>query len=519
MKRVLLFTLFGVMLLPFSAKAALTIPLTVTMSEVVTVTGTPRVAVDVGGQTRYAAYTSGSNTNTLTFTLTPDVGDVDLDGIAVSSPLELNGGTIKDAVGNDAALTFTPPNTSGIKVNYPSLGMDFVYDADGRYTLNGTAYNDLASFLTAAGGSFTRASIGTYFDSTGVLQTAASGVPRFDWDPITHAARGILIEESRTNLLTYSALSSTSGTGWSGSNTSFMTVNNPGSLPVGAPACLRDEVNTGQSSGFVTKSLVLSPSTVYTFSVWVYVPSNVPVGKAFLAAWYNNAGWQTILSQATVERDQWVRKTLTFTTNATYTTTIVGAGISTGTPGLQSYACLAQLEQGSFATSYIPTTSATVTRAADFLQIPVGSWFSGTAGTFWASSISTASGAGNWRRVAEVSDGTSSNRIFIGDSGGPTSTYAQVQKAGTIEAALSDGVALGAVRKQALAYKVNDIGYVLNNGALGGDASAALPAVSALNLGSSFSSAVANAYIDGWISGFKYYPVRAPNAQLQAMTQ
>ena len=188
------------LILPYPAQAATNIPLTVNLSEVVTVTGTPQISVDVGGVPRTATYSSGSGTNALTFTLSPQAGDVDLDGITISSPVSLNGGTIKDNKGNDATLTFTPPNTANVKVNYPSLGMDFVYDADGRYTLNGTVYNDLSSFLTATGGSFTRASIGTYFDSSGILQTAASGVPRFDYDPVTHQPKGILIEEGRINL-------------------------------------------------------------------------------------------------------------------------------------------------------------------------------------------------------------------------------------------------------------------------------------------------------------------------------
>ena len=181
---------------------------TVNMSEAVTVNtggGTPRIAVDVGGQTRYASYASGSGSAALTFAYAPTIGDLDLDGIALSSPVDLNGGTITDLNGNPQTdLTFTVPNTSGVKIDYPSLSMDFIYDADGRYTLNGTAYNDLTSFLGASGGTFSRASIGTYFDSSGVLQTAPSGTPRFDHDPITHAPKGILIEESRINLQTSS---------------------------------------------------------------------------------------------------------------------------------------------------------------------------------------------------------------------------------------------------------------------------------------------------------------------------
>jgi len=52
---------------------------------------------------------------------------------------------------------------------------------------------------------FTRASTATYFDVTGTLQTATTNVPRFDYHPVTHAARGLLVEEARTNLVLNSA--------------------------------------------------------------------------------------------------------------------------------------------------------------------------------------------------------------------------------------------------------------------------------------------------------------------------
>lgn len=54
----------------------------------------------------------------------------------------------------------------------------------------------LAPFVT-----FTRASTGTYFDSAGVMRTAAVDEPRIDYDPATLELRGLLVEEQRTNLL------------------------------------------------------------------------------------------------------------------------------------------------------------------------------------------------------------------------------------------------------------------------------------------------------------------------------
>ena len=53
---------------------------------------------------------------------------------------------------------------------------------------------------------FTRASIGWHFSSAGVLTSAAINAPRFDYDPVTLAPRGLLLEEPRTNLFLNSAV-------------------------------------------------------------------------------------------------------------------------------------------------------------------------------------------------------------------------------------------------------------------------------------------------------------------------
>ena len=51
---------------------------------------------------------------------------------------------------------------------------------------------------------FSRASTGTYVDSDGLIKTAVADAPRFDHDPVTGESLGLLIEEERTNLFTYS---------------------------------------------------------------------------------------------------------------------------------------------------------------------------------------------------------------------------------------------------------------------------------------------------------------------------
>jgi hypothetical protein len=80
----------------------------VMFNDIVNVTGTPRIQLDIGGSTKYADYLSGSNSTSLIFSYLVDGSDTDLDGPTMVSPLELNSGLITDINGNNANLTFTP---------------------------------------------------------------------------------------------------------------------------------------------------------------------------------------------------------------------------------------------------------------------------------------------------------------------------------------------------------------------------------------------------------------------------
>ncbi len=102
----------------FTATAsAATLNFTVNTSEPVVVTGTPRIAIDVGGVTRYASYASGSGSTAITFGYAVQAGDFDANGITLVSPLQLNGGSIADVAGNPASsLSLTLPDTASVKV-------------------------------------------------------------------------------------------------------------------------------------------------------------------------------------------------------------------------------------------------------------------------------------------------------------------------------------------------------------------------------------------------------------------
>jgi hypothetical protein len=60
---------------------------------------------------------SGSGTTSLNFTHVVAVSELDTDGITTISPLDLNGGTIKDVFGDNVSLIFSPANYPGVKVD------------------------------------------------------------------------------------------------------------------------------------------------------------------------------------------------------------------------------------------------------------------------------------------------------------------------------------------------------------------------------------------------------------------
>ncbi len=91
------------------------IPVTVTFSEPVAVTGTPQLSLATGTPaTTAVGYTSGTGTTTLTFNYTIALGNAspDLD-YAATTALALAGGTIADLAANPATLTLAAPGAVG----------------------------------------------------------------------------------------------------------------------------------------------------------------------------------------------------------------------------------------------------------------------------------------------------------------------------------------------------------------------------------------------------------------------
>uniref|UniRef100_UPI001C46EA0D putative Ig domain-containing protein n=3 Tax=Acidovorax sp. sic0104 TaxID=2854784 RepID=UPI001C46EA0D len=167
-----------------------TINITVTFSESVTVTGTPQLTLETGAMDQPVNYTGGSGTSTLTFAYTVQAGDAttDLDYTSTSA-LALNGGTVRDALGNNANLTLPTPGAAG------SLGANkniFINMAPtvANAIPNQNATEDAAFSFQFAANTFFDADVGDTLNYT--AQTAGGGaLPAWlSFDPATRTFSG-----------------------------------------------------------------------------------------------------------------------------------------------------------------------------------------------------------------------------------------------------------------------------------------------------------------------------------------
>lgn len=521
-----LFSFFGPIL--YANAAIPNVDFTVNMSEAVNVSGCPancpRIAIDVGGETRYAEYIAGTGTSALTFSYSPVVGDVDLNGVALTSPIDLNGGVITDLNGNSILdLTFGLPNTAGIVVDYPSLSMDFTDGGGGRYTLNGESYNTLSTFLSAAGGTFTRNSEATYFDSNGILQVSPPNQPRFDYDPVTFSAKGILIEEGRTN----EAYHSTNPQLWINNG---VTITPTGVIEMGVFNSIRissngqtfHRMNTRRApSGLnspitapVTVTFYYRAGTSGRFTVHMYVTD----GSATSSLWGSvcapapnkneSAGSIEVIDHSYIGGV--CRLQFRFSPNNTVVGTTIGIGPYSNVVGEDVIVLGAQVEYGDFPTSFIPTAGASVARVSDALSIPVSSWFNSDEGTLYARSTHgrdvTVAGIAALQldasnRISIIRTSVNGIETQIRDSSG-------VQQQNTI-----NGGGHYSTNQSALSYKQNNSRSSINGTLTPLDTLCNIPTVSILAVGRWA------AYYNGHIEAVKYYPSRMPDSQLQILTQ
>lgn len=302
--------------------------------------------------------------------------------------------------------------------------------------------------LTAARGptpTFTRASGGTFVGSNGLIQSAGNNVARFDHDPVTLESKGLLIEESRTNLV------------------------------------------------FPSETLTTQTRTVtaVAHTLSFYGSGTVVLSGAHSATVVGTGDYPS-------------RRTFTFTPTAGSLTLTV--------TGTVQYA---NLEAGSFATSYIPTTTASAVRSADVCSI-TGVAFSG----MWNSSEGTLFASGDPRAsitatYVMANSGANANQVSIYRI--PLTGYFGIAASGAFTAQITSSSANGSFNKVAGSYATNDARSAAN-GVLGTpDSTVTVPTnLTRLNIGSA--GLTNSEFANGSIAAIRYFRKPFSNAKLQALT-
>ena len=375
---------------------------------------------------------------------------------------------------------------------------------------------------------FTRASGGSYTDVNGLIKLAGVNEPRFDHDPVTGESLGFLVEESRTNLHLYSEdLSNWNAeTGATISSNAYLSPNGTQTA---------DGINgtiDGSSAYIIT---TLSNATTYTFSVFLKYISGVtsieiqigdePFSRSLTTF---NVQTGTLLSNtggtATVNSIQnygngWYRYSITRTTAASGGA-FIDINHRTTTPSTVAV-WGAQIEQGSFPTSYIPTEGSSRTRAADVAGITgknFSDFYRQDEGTFIGDWFTNGSANGQ-PFLLEASDSGRSIILYIIRE---TAGTGRVGQYGATAGGDFDFLNLGVLAnnqkaKLGLAYKKNDAAGVMNGGTLSTDTQTGTITPDRLGIGN-LGNVSGGYQPNGCIKRITYYPKRLTNQQLQTLT-
>lgn len=381
-----------------------------------------------------------------------------------------------------------------------------------------------------------------------VLLTAGGGQPRFDHNPTTSESLGLLIEEARTNVSLYSSYFASGWTRDFCSVTANSVVAPDGTLNA---ATLVEDTTTNFHLTY--PAAVTSVAGTYTASVYLkqagrrYAAVQIYINGAtsrytilvdlsngsFVSS--NTVGTPTSTSYSiTSVGNGWYRVSVTAAQTSTSNLGIAFGAGNSATPSYSAgfptytgngwdaiYFWGAQVEAGTFATSYIPTVAAAATRAADAASMTGAnftSWFNNSEGTTYAET-STIGGTNSvqYLGVYKFSDGTIANRFGL--YGRPLAAgYGAVMTTnGTTVAGLepvsgSTSTTVNTYSRLAYSYKVNEFSATRNASTVTTDTAGGVAAVNKLEIG------IYDDVLNGYIKKLAYYPIAVTSAQLQALT-
>ena len=379
-----------------------------------------------------------------------------------------------------------------------------------------------------------------------VLETAASDVARFDHNPTTFESLGLLIEEQRTNVLTYS--SEFDNAAWTKTNATITanTVVAPDGTLTGDK--LVEDTNTGSHQ--LVRSISFVSGTTYSLTFYAKASERNRVNLQFPSSAFTsplNVNFDllngTVISAAAGATasivnvgNGWYRCQASATATVTITAnSVIIRLIESGTTASYTgdgYSGIfiwgAQLEAGAFPTSYIATTSAQVTRSADAASMTgtnFSSWYNQGEGALYSSYDVIGynpAAASSFPVNVSVSDGTSSNYIALLNTnyGSNLYGYPAASVAGIAQYSMYGGTvvsfSINTLVQACVSYAVNNALYSVNGLAAQSDTTCLVPIVNKLNIGVGASGSLS--FINGHIRKISYYPQALTAANLQALT-
>jgi hypothetical protein len=315
----------------------------------------------------------------------------------------------------------------------------------------------------------TRASSATRVNAAGLVELVGAGTLRYDYDPTTFAGKGWLIEEARTNLCLQSE---DFGTTWAVITTVNITTNTT-TAPDGNTTADTMTLNNTTDHPVFQNSTIVNDSNDVTNSIFVKQPASGGLTEVRLQIHmfggtakdgYCNyvfaTGVASVVGQVdsvtvTEFPDGWFRITATMANNSTGNT---GCRLSIYRGGTSEtgdvYIWGGQMEAGSFPTSYIPTTTAAVTRAVDAVTCDISDFnFSQDSMTLYAHGAIDAVQS-TWQMLAATDDGTNTHKTMVGHKLNITTILGYSTGGGAAELPAAEGGVNGAYNR--MAYSVTD---------------------------------------------------------------
>lgn len=394
----------------------------------------------------------------------------------------------------------------------PKLALDFT-----------TASLDSRVTFTRSGSTATRT------NSSGYIESVAADTPRFDYDPVTLTCKGLLIEEARTNVLTYST--DISNAAWTKAGNASVAASTEVS-PDGTTDAYKLIGGDGgtaylyRAAGYVTTatahtvSVYMKRGTVNTVNLFFVTAGSTQGAKC---AFDSRGSVGTITNYGSVTGttatitsvgNGWYRCTMTLTTTAdTYYVQITTVGaVYTNLYGFQ-------VEVGAFATSYIPTTTAALTRNGDNANISganFSDWYNQSEGTF-TSTQSLIGASGNQSAFSVQGTSYNNNSFHCMASYNSTRRPRILGYSGAtsvLDLYMTGAVPLGNQYTVGFAYKTDDCAAAKNGETVVVDTTAAIyTSMSDVYLG------FGQNQLNGHIQKFNYWPQRLLNNEVQAFSK